>query len=203
MIPTAISALYPRLIPKEEEGATSGTKLKQLTAALACGDDHAWLKFHRSYGPAVFRQLLALTKGDEDLAKEALQQTYLRIAKHVRTCEVEAIFKGWRRTVARTALQDCWRRRRSFMGLLVRKHQEPLELPNSSSDERLMEALDQALACLAPAERLLLEAKYFTGLDVRTLAVDLSISPKAVESRLTRAREALKREILAGLNNHD
>jgi RNA polymerase sigma-70 factor (ECF subfamily) len=166
---------------------------------MARGDDAAWSEFNRVYGPAIFRQLLALTRGDDDLAKEALQHTYLRVAKHVRPCETEAMFRGWLRTVARTALQDCWRRRRSFTDLLFRRRQEPPELADPGADDRLMAELEAALRRLDATDQALLEAKYFSGLDVRTLAYNLNLTPKAVESRLTRARTALRRELVAAL----
>jgi RNA polymerase sigma factor (sigma-70 family) len=203
VIRTVSAHLVPSLISSENAGAAPDADLRRLTTALARGDDEAWLQFHHAYGPAIFRQLLALTRGDDDLAKEALQRTYLRVAKHVRSCEAEAMFKSWLRTVARTALQDCWRRQRSFTDLLFRKRQEPPELADPAGDDRLMDELDAALARLDSADRTLLESKYFSGHDMRTLAEKLGITPKAVESKLTRAREALRRELRAALQRHE
>lgn len=195
------ASLAPPLIPADASREAAGD-LRRLTEAMAHGDDAAWAEFNRLHGPVIFRQLLALTRGDDDLAKEALQQTYLRVAKHVRPCDTAPMFKSWLRTVARTALQDCWRRRRSFADLLFRRWQEPPELSNPEADDRLMTELDAALRRLHAEDQALLEAKYFSGLDVRTLAYNLRLSPKAIESRLTRARAALRRELLAGLQ-HD
>ena len=200
--PTAAS-LAPRLIPAESSREASAGDLRRLTEAMARGEDAAWAEFNRAYGPAIFRQLLALTRGDDDLAREALQHTYLRVAKHVRLCDAECMFKAWLRTVARTALQDCWRRRRSFTDMLFRRQQEPAELSDPRHDDRLLTELDAALRRLDAGDQALLEAKYFSGLDVRTLAYNLSLTPKAVESRLTRARAALRRELLAALHRHE
>ncbi|HEX2861782.1 MAG TPA: sigma-70 family RNA polymerase sigma factor [Lacunisphaera sp.] len=202
MIPES-TALIIRLIPLENEGTAARVDLCRLTAALARGDDAAWLEFHHSYGPDLFRQLLALTRGDHDLAQEALQRAYLRVAKHVRSCDAEPMFRAWLRTVARSALIDCWRRRRSFTDLLSRKRHEPPELADPARDDRLMEELDTALARLDDDDRALLESKYFSGLDVRTLAERMAVTPKAVESRLARARDALRRELLSSLHRHD
>jgi RNA polymerase sigma-70 factor (ECF subfamily) len=195
-------ALATPLIPAETSGEAAGD-LRRLTTAMVRGEDPAWSEFNRVYGPAIFRHLLALTRGDDDLTKEALQRTYLRVAKHVRPCDAEAMFRGWLRMVARTALQDCWRRRRSFADLLLRRQQEPPELADPGSDDRLMTELDQALKRLDAADQALLEAKYYSGLDVRTLATNLSLTPKAVESRLTRARAALRQELRSVLRRHE
>jgi RNA polymerase sigma-70 factor, ECF subfamily len=180
--------------------------LLELTNAMARGDDAAWARFHREYGPGIFRQLLAATRGDHDLASEALQQSYLRVARHVRETDSEAMFAGWLRVVARSTLQDCWRRRRSFWQMLQRSHADPSAaalFQCEAAEDHLLACLDAALSQLAERDRTLLEAKYFSGTDVRTLAEKLSISPKAAESRLTRARAELRRRLIAALARHE
>ena len=141
------------------------------------------------------------------MASEALQQTYLRIARHARPCDCAPEFAGWLRLVARTALSDCRRKHQRFLGLLRRREADPSDVADANEpgpgEERLQAALDAALASLAPDERELLEAKYFSGADVRSMAARLAISPKAVESRLTRARAALRAQLLSALARHE
>lgn len=203
----ALSSLNASLLAARMADPAASSPLSALTSGLARGDDAAWAQFHREFGPGIFRQLLAATRGDHDLASEALQQTYLRIARHVRPCEAEPMFWGWLRIVARTALSDCRRRRQSFWSMLRRRAIEPtLEEENARDavDEALLQAaLDTALSRLDPADRALLEAKYLSALDVRTIAERLGISPKAAESRLTRARQELRRHLRAALSCSD
>jgi RNA polymerase sigma factor (sigma-70 family) len=189
----------------EQVGAGSSSLL-ELTTGLARGDDTAWQTFHREYGPAIFRQLLAATRGDHDLASEALQQTYLRIARHARACDQEISFRAWLRVVARTALSDCRRRRMTFWQLLQRWRQEPNDssVRDSSAEEAESHAaLTAALETLEPADRALLEQKYFSGCTVDALATQLGISTKAAESRLTRARAELRRHLLDSLSRYE
>ncbi len=56
----------------------------------------------------------------------------------------------------------------------------------------LFAALDTALSLLPGETRALIEAKYFRGKSVQELSPELGLSPKAVESRLTRARQELR-----------
>jgi RNA polymerase sigma-70 factor, ECF subfamily len=198
------AALNPALLAARMEQVSVPSPLVALTSGLARGDDDAWAEFHRSYGPGIFRQLLAAAWGNHDVASEALQQTYLRVAKHARLCDSAPMFAGWLRVVARSALNDCLRRRRSFWQLLHRRAEDPTDLESSTEQEdRLLATLDMALATLDPDDRALLEAKYFSGTDVRTIAAQLAISPKATESRLTRARAQLRERLLAALPRHD
>lgn len=184
----------------------TASALQELTTDLARGDDAAWAQFHRDYGPGIFRRLLAATHGDHDLASEALQQTYLRIARYARPCNIAPMFASWLRIVANSALNDCRRRRRTFWDLLRRNHAATaaeFEPADAAGGDAVSDALDHALAQLAERDRALLEQKYFHGDDVRTLATRLDLSPKAVESRLTRARAELRRLLVASLKRHE
>jgi RNA polymerase sigma factor (sigma-70 family) len=202
-MPAAVSPLNAATFPARMESAAAPSPLRELTTGLARGDDAAWSEFHRDYGPTLFRQLLAATHGDHALASEALQQTYLRIARHARACDSAPMFSAWLRTVARSALHDCWRRRRTFWQLLRHPSAAPESPSDDSRDGALTDALDAALAQLDATDRALLEQKYFAGLDVRTLATRLELTPKAVESRLTRARAELRRLLIAALKRHE
>lgn len=203
------SLVNPALHAASDPSAAPSSALHTLTTGLARGDDAAWAQFHRDHGPGLFRYLLAQTRGDHDLASDALQHTYLRVARYARPCEIEAVFASWLRTVARSALNDCRRRRRSFWQRLRLHAADASTSPDHASpsqaaqDATLSLALDRALAQLDAGDRMLLEEKYLAGRDVRTLATQLSISPKAVESRLTRARAELRRLILDFIKTHE
>ena len=204
MNPAALGSLNASLLTSRVEQADRPAPLLELTRALARGDDAAWGQFHRDYGPLIFRQLLGATRGDHDLASEALQQTYLRVAKHARPCDCEPMFLGWLRVVARSALSDCRRRRQSFWEMLRRRGDEPAETGASDdAEERVQAALTHALAALEADDRALLEAKYFSGAEVRAIAEQLHLTPKAVESRLTRARAELRRRLTAALSRRE
>lgn len=191
MTPSALSPANAALLNPGMEPTVP--PLRALTLGLARGDDAAWSQFHRDYGPRLFRQLLATARGDHDLATEALQQTYLRIARHLRACDLEPVFLAWLRVVARSALHDC-----------LRRHAEPADSDSASaSEDHLLAALDTALAQLPAETRTLLEAKYSAGATVQALAAQHLVSPKALESRLTRARAELRQLILAALSRHE
>lgn len=204
MIRTAAIALFTASVAANPQDPAGRSPLQDLTRQLALGSDAAWERFHGEYGPDIFRQLLAATWGDHHLASEALQQTYLRVAKNVRVCESEEMFRGWLRIVARSALNDCRRRKGSWFRLLQRRAVEPEDAAGQTRDEtRLFHALDAALAQIDPQDRALLQAKYFADANVVSIAERLAISPKAAESRLTRARAELRRRLEAALKSHE
>jgi len=204
-IASPVTAVLPGI---HQESEVSVPHLRELTVALARGDDAAWAEFHRDYGPEIFRYLLGGTRGDYDLAAEALQQTYLRVAKYARPCDDPRQFVGWLHTLASSGLNDCRRRQKSFWRRFATTNHvdeaatASIELTQTHSDQ-VFAALDQALAQLSAEERSLLQEKYLAGMDIRSLAIRLDITPKALESRLTRARAELRRQLAAILSRHE
>lgn len=184
-------------IVSESDDPSVRAQLRALTTALGRGDDGAWQTFHEVHGPGLSRYLLVATRGDAHLADEALQQTYLKIARRVPTTDDVGYFKSWIINVARNALADLRRSRSRYRLLLLRRRAEPPELPaiaHASApdaldvDQVLLSCLDQLPA--EPAE--LLRDKYFRHQSVASLAQARSISVKAAESRLPRARTQLQ-----------
>lgn len=174
-----------------------------LTQALAEGDEAAWRDFHAAYAPRLMRYLLVICQGREENAREALQQTFIRAVRHIRPCQTEAELWGWLTLLARCAAADLNRRERRYLGFLTRwlpQQTDPLPAP-PDAEQSLQEALAAELAALPSADRELLERKYVEENAVRELAEMLGTSEKAVESRLTRARQKLKTAILNRLNH--
>ncbi len=174
-----------------------------LTQALSEGDEAAWRDFHAAYAPRLLRYLLVVCQGREENAREALQQTFIRAVRYIRPCHTEAELWGWLTLLARCAAADLGRRERRYLGFLTRwlpQQSDPLPAP-PDPEGRLQDALATELAALPAAERELLERKYLGGAAVRKLAATLGTSEKAVESRLTRARQRLKTAILNRLSH--
>ncbi|MEW6359253.1 MAG: RNA polymerase sigma factor [Planctomycetota bacterium] len=76
--------------------------------------------------------------------------------------------------------------------LLQQVDRSPLPLEVIEKDE-VRNMVGAAMASLQPAYRLVLDLKYISGLPVKEIADQLNKTPKAVESTLTRAREAFQK----------
>jgi RNA polymerase sigma factor (sigma-70 family) len=174
-----------------------------LTAALRRGHEEAWREFHGAFYPRLFRWLLALSHGDEEQAAEAAHLTFLRAVRRVPETPCGEELWRWLTRLARCAYIDEWRRRKSRGRFLSRwlDAAEPPHLPPADSDP--LAALEECLACLPEEDRLLLEDKYFARQPVRDLAALRNVSEKALESRLTRARERLREALTRHLRHAD
>jgi RNA polymerase sigma-70 factor (ECF subfamily) len=129
----------------------------------------------------------------------------VRVVRHIKVFPSDAVFWSWLTVLARSALSDQSRKRRRYLAFLERftwhsrTQQAAAEEPEA--DARLDALLETNLGALPLDERRLVEAKYFERRSVREIAGDLSLSEKAVESRLVRVRQKLKAAILDGLTH--
>jgi RNA polymerase sigma-70 factor (ECF subfamily) len=176
-----------------------------LTRQLVAGDETAYRIFHDAYFDRLSHYLLVVTAGNEDATREALQETFRRVVRHIRVFSDEAAFWSWLTVLARSARSDENRKRRRYLAFLDRFTQytaiEHAATDDDSHGKDLEVLLEQNMDCLPTEERTLLEAKYYDHRSVREIAGQLQTTEKAIESRLVRTRQKLKQALLAELNH--
>ena len=175
-----------------------------LTARMSRGEEAAFHEFYRLYFNRLLRYLFVIAGGREEIAREAVQQAFVRVARHVRPFESEAAFWNWLAMLARNCVADEMRKRIRYQSLLARFFQQRPVAPDAQDNEageRLEELLQDGLAGLPAAERALLERKYFNGEPVRGLAAEWNMTEKAMESHLWRIRRKLKTALVGRLRD--
>jgi RNA polymerase sigma factor (sigma-70 family) len=181
--------------------------MARLTAGLAAGDEAAFREFHAAYFDRLLRYLLVILQGDEAGARDALQETLLRVARHARRFETEAEFWGWLTVLARSSALDAGRKQSRYWATLKRfmlgQSEAELVDPFAANQAALHESLERGLQELDPLDRQLIEAKYFEQTSVAELAAHTGLSGKAVESRLHRARQQLRARLKKGMNDEN
>lgn len=168
--------------------------VSQLTEQMARGNEDAYREFHAQYFHRLLAYLFVVTRGDEDAAREALQLTFMRIVRNIRPFSTAEAFWSWLTVLARSSVVDEQRKRLRYYGLLNRFF-ERKRIEATEPETDLGKLVQRSLEELPDDERDLLERKYFEGESVRELARSLQASEKAIESRLSRARQKLKESI--------
>jgi RNA polymerase sigma-70 factor (ECF subfamily) len=201
---TAANSLIALRLPElttvaegQTKDATTGA-IASLTRRLAAGQDEAFRQFQTLYFDRLYRFLLVVARGDETQAREALQETLMRMARHARPFEGEDAFWNWLKAIGRNAVRDAARSQRRYLSLLERFTSQS-EAPPIRPDDALAAALEESVGELEPADRLLIEGKYLEGQTVKELSAQAGLSEKTVESRLLRLRRQLRECILKKL----
>ena len=188
---------------KSQETSQPAPEIPRLTAEMARGNEHAYQEFYELYFNRLLRYLLVVTRNEEQ-AREALQSTLLRVARHVRRFDSEPVFWNWLTVLARSSARDEGRRSRrylSFLGRFFEQKTIEAEGMEAEADTRLRELLEMNMAALPPEERQLLEQKYFDRQSIRQMAEQMKSTERAVESRMMRLRRRLKDEIVEQLRH--
>ena len=203
----AANAVHPPLtlplptLSSAAESAPAAPPIVLLTRGLASGDEEAFRRFHALYFDRLHRYLLAVTRGHEQEALDALQETMLRVARRSRVFDSEELFWNWLRAVARNAARDAGRKERRYVALLERfTWRRRLDLPTAPSVEGSLGAmLEESMGALDAEDRRLVEAKYLEGETLKALSAESGLTEKAVESRLLRLRRLLRARIIKQL----
>jgi RNA polymerase sigma-70 factor (ECF subfamily) len=161
-------------------------------AALA-GDDAAWRILYDDAFAPLYAYVLWRCGGWRDAADDVVQDTWLTAVRRLATFDPAAgCFLGWLRGVAAHLLRNRFRRKRRERPLTA--NDQPID-PEAAVRERA-ERIACTLAGLPERYEAALRAKYLDGRSVQEIADETGESAKAVESLLTRARQAFREHYL-------
>jgi RNA polymerase sigma-70 factor (ECF subfamily) len=171
---------------------TSSADHERRLAVLA-GDRRAWRLWYReTFGP-LDRYILWRCGGLRDVADDLIQDVWLVAVRRLEEFNPQkGSFLTWMRGIASGLLANHWRRRGR------RERLPPVPLPNGESADKEVirreqaESVARALAELPLTYEEVLRMKYLEGQTVAEIAERLGATPKAVESRLSRARAAFR-----------
>jgi RNA polymerase sigma-70 factor (ECF subfamily) len=143
-----------------------------------------------TYGADLYRFAMWLC-GDDALAKDLVQETYVRAWKGLGQLKDEAAAKGWLLTIVRREYARTFERKvPQFTDV------ETVVLPDEHAagpDERAeIGLLRRHILALAPKYREPLLLQTVMGCSCEEIAAELNISKSAVMTQLFRAREQLK-----------
>jgi RNA polymerase sigma factor (sigma-70 family) len=187
-----------------EEPVAQPSDIVALTTQMVRGDERAYRQFHDLYFHRLLRYMLVLTSGAEELAREALQGTFLRVVRYIKTFHSEDALWSWLTVLAKSSAIDEFRKAKRYRSLLERffRPEPPPQLPDPEEPNAdMLRRLDAHLHGLSDEERDLLNRKYFEKRSVRDIAFTLGSTEKAIESRLVRIRRRLKETILKELEH--
>jgi RNA polymerase sigma-70 factor (ECF subfamily) len=142
--------------------------------------------------------------GDRQLAEDVVQETWLRAVRTWRADGIPERPMAWLTTVAVRILANHFRRRtgdRFEDGTGDSLPAPDVDAARDTFERRSL--VERAIAKLPELQMRLLEAFHFERRPVADIASSLGVSERAVEGRLRRARQNLRREIERDASSED
>jgi RNA polymerase sigma-70 factor (ECF subfamily) len=176
-----------------------------LRSAALAGDERAWQTWYDESFDGLRAYVWWRCARLRDLADEVVQETWLTAVRCLRDFDPErGTFAGWLRGIAANVLRNQLRRAIRRHAACLPAHPGTAEPADAALEEREQgENIARALAELPERYEAVLRAKYLDGRSMAEIAVDWDETPKAVESLLTRARQAFRDAYLTRENHHD
>lgn len=160
-----------------------------LRAAVLAGDVRAWEAWYAESFAALFAYAQWRSGGRHDWAEEIVQETWLVAVRRIaRFDPVRASFQSWLRGIAANVIRNQLRLRRRRTPAVSLNG----DLPHSAMDVERSARIAEALAAMPAHYEEVLRAKYLDGRSVEEIAKNRSESAKAIESLLSRARQAFR-----------
>jgi RNA polymerase sigma factor (sigma-70 family) len=170
--------------------------IQALTSAIASGDTEAFARFYRQWFDFVYGETAraaGFRARDEQFCMDIVQETMLRVIRHLRPMPTEADLRRWLRVVVQSCCYDAFRRE-------LRRRQHERSAANreaaAACTHELHEQLHwlrEQLAALPPDQVNLLSMRFRLGWTLQRIGEALGLKPGAVDGRIARTLSQLRR----------
>jgi RNA polymerase sigma-70 factor (ECF subfamily) len=162
--------------------------------AVLSGDAEAWRRWYDAHFDRLAAYVRWRCGGLRDLADDVLQETWLTAVRRLRSFDpARGTFSDWLCGIAANAARNAIRaRRRATLRSRPLTSADDRPPADATDASEKAERVAAALAALPDHYEAVLRAKYLDQQTVEAIASARGDSQKAVESLLTRARQAFR-----------
>jgi RNA polymerase sigma-70 factor, ECF subfamily len=166
----------------------------KMRSAILRGDELAWQHLYEESFERLWNYVEWRSGSNQCLAEDVVQETWVVAVRRIRDfAPWEAGFTTWLCGIAAKTMQALLRRERSIRQRVSLDKELPARTADRQAiDEDIGFRIATALANLPERFEAVLRAKYLDSMAVNAIAASWGETPKAIESLLTRAREAFR-----------
>lgn len=155
--------------------------------------EHLWEAFHTPLHGFIRKRVQ-----DETVAEDLLQEVFLKIHLHIEALQDVKKLESWIYQITRNAIIDFYRSARRTTSLDTPEALDlPVELPDDDIISELFPCVQAMVRNLPEQDRQALVLTEYQGLTQKEFGERLGLSLSGAKSRVQRAREKLKQQLLA------
>ena len=187
-------------------GATPAVSAAEQTLELVtraqAGQMNAWSKLYQDNFERIYRHVRALT-GDPHVSEELVQETFVQALLKISSFDGRSAFSTWLHGVAINVVRNHWRSQKSTAKAharleIVRAMEAPGDEPGVAVHrQQRVKALYAALETLPDPLRVAFVLRDLEGLSPEEAAARLELSPNNLAVRATRARQRIRKQMIA------
>lgn len=166
----------------------------ELLAAFRDGDERGFVALYQRRHLEIYRYILRFVHGDEDLASDLFQETFIKIHEHAATLRSGDNVRSWMYAIARNNCLNHLKRQRRQVPLAEQHEQiEDGEAPDELLHRGTLRGeLDRAIRELPDNQREAILLREFEGLSYAEIAEATQTNIGIIRQRLWRAKQALR-----------
>ncbi|MEN6309071.1 MAG: RNA polymerase sigma factor [Anaerohalosphaeraceae bacterium] len=177
------------------------TDVNDLIRAAQQGCTDSFARLVQVYSPRLFRFLFQRTGSRQD-AEDLVQETFLRVFRHLDQFDTEQSFSTWVFTIAwRLAANHYRKNNHTPSAALPEDFCDPSQTEQATGQQEQRDSLWAAVRQLPPAQRQAMELRYLGDLSMRQIAEVMGLHGIYVKVLLFRARKKLVRQLAESPGN--
>ena len=178
-----------------------------LVARARAGDAGAFEEIYRRYERRIYNTVFQVVRNDDDAA-DITQESFIRAYRSLRNLRSDEAFVSWLFRIAINLSRNHLRSRPHFRTESLdqfatsEEDEQELQIPDSTHDpartletREMQQVVRTAVLALSTAHREVITLHHLEGMRVDDIAAVLHCSVGTVKSRLSRARDELKRKL--------
>lgn len=167
---------------------------QELMREIISDNFKAFTELYNRYKHTLFQFIIQLSHGDESMAEEIVQETFIIIWENRTKIVIKYSFRGYLKKVSRNLfLRETGKRvQEQLMISLIDNVQEAENyVENEVELNMLLEEMDHIISMLPPARQRVYRLKHIEHLSQKEIANQLNISENTVESHLRQSTKFL------------
>lgn len=144
----------------------------------------------------LVRMTAKRTCGDDSMATEATQLTFITLAQKAKSLTTCTTLGGWLHRTAMMQAKNLARKSERENRKLEQLAMEPHTPSHDETWREIQPVLDDALAALSDKDREALLLRFYRSLTIRVIAATLGIATDAAQKRIDRATERLRGKLM-------
>lgn len=163
---------------------------------LKAGDKDSFDLLYEEYHLMLYRSAFLILGNKED-AEDVLQETFLSIYKNINNLSSKEKLRPWIFTILKNSCYTRYKKRKKEFPDEFILNKVDLDIDSKGEDEfTTRNEIEEALLKLKPKEREVIVLFYYDDLSIEEIAKVLRTFKGTVKSRLFRARNNLKKELI-------
>lgn len=174
---------------------TQNLSIEQISKGILSGDEFAFNLFYQNYFPRFYKYTFVLTKGNQALIDDTLQDAMIKIIRNIKVFKDEAYFWHWCVKIIKGCLIDILRKEKKHNVIqMPENYMAALDKENEFMFD-INSELKKAIELLEPEEIKIIKDKYEENKTVEEIGLEFQLTPKAIDSKLFRIKAKLRQNL--------